>query len=86
MKDYLALIKTILSFKFIMLKLGKYRHYKNKEYEVIGVAKLESTLEDMVVYRPLYSSEYSLWVRPMSVFTESVEVDGKIMQRFEYIG
>lgn len=70
----------------MLLKLGKYRHYKNKEYEVIGIAKLESTLEDMVVYRPLYVSEYSLWVRPLGVFTENVELDGKTMPRFTYIG
>ena len=69
-----------------MLKPGKYKHYKGKEYEVIGIAKLNSTLEYMVVYRPLYPSEYSLWVRPLSVFTENIEVDGKIMPRFEYIG
>lgn len=69
-----------------MLKLGKYKHYKGKEYQVVGVAKLEATLEDMVVYRPLYISEYSLWVRPLSVFIENVEVDGKTMPRFEYIG
>lgn len=69
-----------------MLKLGKYKHYKGKDYEVVAVAKLEATLEDMVVYRPLYQSEYSLWVRPLSVFIENVEVDGKIMPRFEYIG
>lgn len=68
------------------LKLGKYRHYKQKEYEVIGVAKLESTQEDMVVYKPLYPNEYPLWVRPLAVFTENVEVDGKIIPRFEYIG
>ena len=69
-----------------MLKLGKYRHFKGKDYEVIGVAKLEATLEDMVVYRPLYQSEHSLWVRPLSVFMENVEIDGKIMPRFEYVG
>ena len=68
-----------------MPKPGKYKHYKGKEYEVIGIAKLESTLEDMVVYRPLYPSEHPLWVRPLSVFTENIEVDGKIMPRFEYI-
>ncbi len=69
-----------------MLKLGKYRHYKGKDYEVIGVGKMEATLEDVVIYRPLYISEYSLWVRPLNVFTENVEVDGKVMPRFEYIG
>ena len=69
-----------------MLKLGKYRHYKGKDYEVIGVAKLEETLEDMVVYRPLYKTEYDLLVRPLRVFTENVEINGKTVPRFEYIG
>ena len=69
-----------------MLKLGKYRHYKGNNYEVIGVAKLEETLEDMVVYRPLYKTEYDLWVRPLRVFTENLEIDGKTVPRFEYIG
>lgn len=68
-----------------MLKLGKYRHYKNKEYEVIGVAHHSETLEDLVVYRALYG-EYGLWVRPLSMFIEEVEIDGKRMPRFEYIG
>lgn len=68
------------------IKLGKYRHYKNKEYEVIGVAKLEATHEDMVVYKPLYESEFPLWVRPLAMFTENIELDGKIMPRFTYIG
>ncbi len=69
-----------------MLKLGKYKHYKGKEYEVIGVGKLEETLEDMVVYKPLYNSEHSLWIRPLKVFIENVEVNGKTMPRFEYVG
>jgi hypothetical protein len=69
-----------------MLKSGKYRHYKGKDYEVIGIAKLESTLEDMVVYKPLYPSEYPLMVRPLSVFTENIEIDDKKMPRFKYIG
>lgn len=68
-----------------MLKLGKYRHYKGRDYEVVGVAKLESTLEDMVIYKPLYESEYTLMVRPLAVFIENVEVDARIMPRFEYI-
>jgi hypothetical protein len=69
-----------------MLKPGKYRHYKGKDYEVIGVGKIEATLEDVVIYRPLYKSEYNLWVRPLNVFTENVEIDGKIVPRFEYVG
>ena len=73
-----------------MLKLGKYRHYKGKEYEVIGVAKHSETLEDLVVYRALYDSEEfgdkALWVRPQAMFLEEIEIDGKKALRFEYIG
>lgn len=63
------------------LKLGRYRHYKGKEYEVIGVAKHSETLEEMVVYRALYG-EGQIWVRPLTMFLEEVEVDGKIVPRF----
>ena len=68
-----------------MPKLGKYRHHKGKEYEVVGVAKHSETLEDMIVYRALYG-EYELWVRPLKMFIEEVEVNGKKMLRFEYVG
>ncbi len=67
-----------------MLKFGKYRHYKGKDYEVIGVAKHSETLEDLVVYKKLYD-DYSLWVRPLKMFLEKVEVNGKRVPRFEYI-
>jgi hypothetical protein len=69
------------------LKLGKYRHYKNKEYEVIGVAKHSETLEELVVYRALYENEVSkLWVRPLALFVGDVEIDRKKIPRFKYIG
>ena len=67
------------------IKLGKYRHYKGKEYQVLGVAKHSETGEEVVVYRKLYD-DYSMWVRPFSMFTENVEVDGKKVPRFEYLG
>jgi len=67
-----------------MLKLGKYKHYKGNQYEVIGVAKMSGSLEDIVVYRALYG-ENELWVRPLSEFTDEVEIDGIKMPRFEYI-
>lgn len=67
------------------IKLGKYRHFKGKEYEVIGVAKHSETLEDMVVYRALYGDN-GLWVRPLSMFLETVVRDGKEIKRFTYIG
>lgn len=66
------------------IKIGKYRHYKGKEYEVIGVAKHSETLEDLVVYRALYEENY-LWVRPLEMFLEKVNVGGKKFFRFEYI-
>jgi hypothetical protein len=67
------------------LKLGKYRHFKGMEYEVIGVAKHSETLEEMVVYRALYG-EGGLWVRPASMWKETVTHDGKTFLRFAYIG
>lgn len=68
-----------------MLKLGKYKHYKGNLYEVIGVARHSETLEDMVVYRALYN-DFDLWVRPLSMFLESMEINGVTMPRFEYLG
>lgn len=64
---------------------GTYRHYKGNEYEVIGIAKQSETLEEMVVYRALYG-EGQLWVRPLRMFLETVEVDGKFVPRFERVG
>lgn len=68
-----------------MIKLGKYRHFKGKEYEVIAIAKHSETLDDYVIYRALYG-EYGLWVRPLKMFEEIIEKDGKQIKRFEYIG
>ncbi len=67
------------------IKLGKYRHYKGKEYEVLGVAKHSETLEEMVVYKALYG-EGGLWARPLKMFLEEVEVEGQKILRFKYIG
>ncbi len=70
-----------------MIKLGKYKHYKGKQYEVIGVARHSETLENMVVYKALYLPEgENLWVRPLNMFMEEVEVDGKKVPRFGYLG
>ena len=67
------------------IRLGKYRHFKGMEYEVIGVAHHSESLEDFVVYRALYG-DGDLWVRPLSMFLEKVERDGKVLDRFTYIG
>lgn len=66
------------------IELGKYRHFKGNEYEVIGVAKHSETLELMVVYRPLYG-EGGLWVRPLAMWNEEITRDGKTFKRFEKI-
>lgn len=67
-----------------MFKLGKYRHYKGREYEVVGVAKHSETLEELVIYRALYGKR-GLWVRPLKIFMEKVAVDGKKVPRFKKI-
>ena len=67
-----------------MPKKGKYRHYKGNLYEVIGLAKHSETLDAMVVYRALYG-EGKVWVRPLSMWNERVERDGKSFPRFEFI-
>ena len=68
------------------IKLGKYRHFKGNEYNVIAVAKHSETLEDMVVYEALYDNKVSkIWVRPLKMFLETIEKDGKTFKRFEYI-
>lgn len=64
-----------------ILTLGKYRHYKGKEYEVIGIAKHSETLEELVVYKALYG-EGQLWVRPLKIFLDEVEIVGKKISRF----
>ncbi len=70
-----------------MFKLGRYRHYKGKEYRVVGIAKHSETLEEMVVYEALYTNEVSkFWVRPLGMFLETVEIDSRTVPRFEYIG
>lgn len=67
-----------------MIKLGKYRHYNNKDYEVIGTALHSETLEEMVLYKALYD-DGQLWVRPLSMFLEEVEINGQMMPRFKYL-
>ncbi len=67
------------------MKLGKYRHFKGGEYEVLCVGRDSETLEEVVVYRALYG-ERAVWVRPLKMWTERVERDGKTTPRFTYIG
>ena len=69
---------------------GRYRHYKGKEYEVIGIARHSETREVMVVYKALYSidgmGEASLWVRPLEMFAGTVQAGDEQIPRFKFIG
>ncbi len=66
------------------MELGKYRHFKGNEYEVLYIAKHSETMEDMVVYKALYG-EGGVWVRPLDMFCETITRDGKTFKRFEKI-
>jgi hypothetical protein len=70
-----------------MLKLGIYRHSKKgTKYRVLAIAKHSETLEDLVVYEALYDNPTSkIWVRPLQMFTETVEINGKKVPRFVFI-
>lgn len=67
------------------VQAGRYRHYKGKEYTVIGVARHSETEEELVVYRQEYG-DHGLWVRPKAMFLETVEVNGRTVPRFQYLG
>lgn len=64
--------------------LGRYRHHKGGEYEVLGVARHSETHEALVVYRPL-CNDTGWWVRPHAMFFEDVDIDGERRPRFEMI-
>lgn len=67
------------------IRPGRYRHYKGKDYQVIDLARHSETDEWLVVYRCLYG-DHSLWVRPLSMFRETVEMAGEQVPRFSRIG
>ncbi|WP_274521233.1 DUF1653 domain-containing protein [Psychromonas sp. psych-6C06] len=66
------------------MKLGKYQHYKGSFYQVEGMATHSETEEKLVVYRPLYG-EQALWVRPLDMFIETIDVDGVLKPRFVWV-
>jgi hypothetical protein len=64
---------------------GRYRHYKGQDYFVLGVARHSETEEELVVYSQEYGDR-SLWVRPLAMFLQTVEVGGQPIPRFRYLG
>jgi hypothetical protein len=64
-----------------MLQPGRYRHYKGKDYEVLGMARHSETEEEFVVYRALYG-DGGLWIRPKTMFLELVRVGDQMVPRF----
>ena len=68
----------------MIVRPGRYHHYKGNEYPVIDVARHIETEKELVVYRQEYG-DCSPWVRPLAIFVESVEVDGRVVRRFECV-
>lgn len=67
-----------------MIQPGRYRHYKGRDYQVIGVARHSETEENFAVYQALYGDE-GLWIRPAAMFLESVAVEGRVVSRFQLV-
>ena len=74
-----------LSKKAKALKIGEYEHYKGHKYRPLYVGRHSDTLEEIVVYQGLYKNN-PIWVRNINIFLEKVEVDGKKVPRFKYVG
>ncbi len=67
-----------------MMKKGIYKHYKGNMYELLYIANHSETLEKMVVYKALYG-DGEIWVRPASMWSEEIEINGKTVKRFELV-
>ncbi|MBN8828421.1 MAG: DUF1653 domain-containing protein [Sphingobacteriia bacterium] len=66
------------------MHLGLYQHYKGNFYRVMAVGRLEETLEEVVIYHAMQGN-YEVWVRPIKVFNETIEIEGKEIPRFKFI-
>ncbi len=67
-----------------MINPGLYKHYKGKHYKVLYVVRHSETEEHHVVYQALYG-DYGYWVRPLSLFSESVQINNQSVKRFEKV-
>lgn len=68
-----------------MIKLGKYRHFKGNYYQVLHLARHSETEEYLVVYHP-FDDKNDIWVRPLTMFNETISREGKKIERFQYVG
>lgn len=78
------IIINLLEVSMNNITIGRYRHFKGNEYEILYIAKDSETSEPMVVYRALYG-ECEIWVRSLKMWNETVERDGMPIKRFTYI-
>jgi len=67
-----------------MIKLGKYQHFKGSFYQVLHLARHSETEESLVVYHP-FDNKDDIWVRPLSMFNETITRDGNTLQRFQFV-
>ena len=70
--------------KILNIKQGTYRHFKGNKYHILGVARHSEDGSTLVVYRPMYG-DGDLWVRPVEMFLETVELNGQQVPRFEFL-
>lgn len=68
-----------------MIQLGKYQHFKGNYYQVLHIARHSETEETFVVYHPLDKKD-DIWIRPLTMFNETILREGKSIQRFQFIG
>ena len=78
-------LKLVFMNRMNPIPLGPYKHYKGKDYSVLGFARHSETEETMVLYVPLYG-DGGYWVRPLDMFIEQVVVEGESVQRFLFVG
>lgn len=67
-----------------MIKLGKYQHFKGNYYQVLNIARHSETEESFVVYHP-FNDKNDIWIRPLTMFNETITREGKTLQRFQFI-